>query len=51
MTVVLSTFAAYVWIAYGISLVALGLTTFVTIRQWWRIKRLLANLQDSETNL
>ena len=48
---VLSTFAAYVWWAYGISLAALVATAFVTLWQWRQARRLLTHLKDSETNL
>ena len=51
MTMVLTSFAAYVWWAYGISLAVLAATAFVTLWQWRQAKRLFAHLKDSETNL
>jgi heme exporter protein CcmD len=51
MTMVLTSFAAYVWWAYGISLAALAATAFVTLWQWRQARRLLAHLKDSETNI
>lgn len=44
-------FAAYVWSAYGISLVALAALTAFTVAAWNRSKRNLKAIQDSETNL
>ena len=51
MTMVLTSFALYVWCAYAISIAALAATVLLTLRQWRQAKRLLAHLKDSETNL
>ncbi len=51
MTVVLPTYAAYVWSAYLLSAAVLGATVAVTWARWRAAKKRLADLKDSETNL
>ncbi len=50
----LSPYAAYVWSAYAITLVALAVTVIVTLRAWRNAKRALAAhekpVEGSETN-
>ncbi len=52
---VLSPYAAYVWIAYVISIGALAATVIVTLNAWYKVKRTLAGhekaVQTPETNL
>lgn len=51
MTMVLPSYAAYVWSAYLISAATLAVTVAVTWARWRRAKKRLALLKDSETNL
>jgi heme exporter protein CcmD len=51
MTMVLPSYAAYVWSAYVISAAVLGATVAVAWARWRSAKKRLADLKDSETNL
>ena len=44
-------YGAYVWSAYAISLLALGLTLGLTLHAWRKAKRRLARLKEAETNI
>ncbi|MGA7711256.1 MAG: heme exporter protein CcmD [Rhizomicrobium sp.] len=44
-------YGAYVWSAYGVSLLGLGAVTFFTLSAYRKAKRALARLQLSETNI
>ena len=41
----------YVWSAYAVSVLGIGLIVVATLAAWRKAKRALAVLQDSETNL
>jgi heme exporter protein CcmD len=43
-------YAAYVWSAYAVSVIGLGLLIAHTLVAWRKAKRALGVLQDSETN-
>jgi heme exporter protein CcmD len=51
MTMVLPSYAAYVWSGYLITAAVLGVTVAVTWMKWRNAKKRLADLKDSETNL
>lgn len=51
MTMVLPTYAAYVWSAYLITFAVLGATVVLSWAKWRNAKKRLADLKDSETNL
>ena len=51
MTMVLGSYAAYVWSAYVISAAVLVASVAVTYAKWHSAKKRLAEIKDSETNL
>ncbi len=44
-------YAFYVWPAYVISALGIGFMIVTTLVAWRKAKRVLADLQDSETNI
>jgi heme exporter protein CcmD len=51
MTMVLPSYAGYVWAAYAISLAVLFATVAVSYAKWHVARKRIAALKDSETNL
>lgn len=48
---VLPSYAAYVWSAYGISAAVLSVTAAMAYAKWRSARKRLAELKDSETNI
>ena len=44
-------YALYVWPAYAISVAGIGFMIATTLAAWRKAKRVLVDLQDSETNI
>ena len=44
-------YGVYVWSAYAVSVLGVGVLIASTLAAWRKAKRALAVLQDSETNL